>query len=50
MSMVTPVPAIVLLVCGFASKISPPSSPIELFDMRLAPAAILPDALTVCNN
>ena len=46
MSIVTPVPAIPVLVCGFASKISPPSSPEELLDTRFAPAAILPDALT----
>ena len=45
MSILT-LPLILLLVCGLANCISPPSSPDEKFDTRFTPAAISPDADT----
>jgi hypothetical protein len=42
---VTP-PVRVVLVTAFFRKISPPSSPDELLEIRLPPAAILPETET----
>jgi hypothetical protein len=43
--MVTPLPVIVVLVCAFANRISPPSSPEEKLDIRLVNATMLFDAV-----